>query len=710
MMLTKIKSLSNTWHFYAILVALIGLSLISLWYTIVLIIYLIYVYRIKFINKEIIILSLYIIISLLFLSLYNVVSDKKEIAGVVISITKHDDYCSIVVLKGLRKVRVISGVNIIPQIGDRIKLEGSFKKLGFDSFSMYLKGNGIFSSFSASKLEVEGKSIFSFKGKIIEFYQSHLDEKAFTYFKSLILGINDFDIEYKEAINSIGISYLFCISGFHISMIALIFDKLLKKIFPLSYKRDYIVIILLFSYVILTNFSYGVLRAVLMYTLTKLNLYKRLGMSKLDICSFSFIIIVILNPMSLYSMSLRLSYIMVLMIILSEDLLKNKEGLTKSYLMALIAFLVTIPLVITINHEINLITLIISPIFLALFSFLILPITYIMIILPVLSPFMSSVYTLFEDIVYFFNSIELLKISIRNLRAYEIILYYFIYYLVLKYFENHGVSYFKLMLMLLVILLMDGFDYIIIYDQVIMLDVGQGDSILLKKSHNEGNILIDAYNNLDNLKSLGVKKIDTLIITHSDNDHYETANDIILRYDVKTVITSYYDTKANDDISKLKVEHIKALGGDSYSTLGISFDFLGPINMSSTINNISLVFMMNVNKTKILFTGDMEKEEEKDLITNGKLSFDILKVPHHGSSTSLSDEFYQNLNFKEAIISVGYDNKFGHPKEETINKLKPHKCYRTDLDGQIYIKIYKSSYKIKVNLDYNLLQMINKVL
>lgn len=472
MMLTKIKSLSNTWHFYAILVALIGLSLISLWYTIVLIIYLIYLYRIKFINKEIIILSLYIIISLLFLSLYNVVSDKKEIAGVVISITKHDDYCSIVVLKGLRKLRVISGVNIIPQIGDRIKLEGSFKKLGFDSFSMYLKGNGIFSSFSASKLEVEGKSIFSFKGKIIEFYQSHLDEKAFTYFKSLILGINDFDIEYKEAINSIGISYLFCISGFHISMIALIFDKLLKKIFPLSYKRDYIVIILLFSYVILTNFSYGVLRAVLMYTLTKLNLYKRLGMPKLDICSFSFIIIVILNPMSLYSMSLRLSYIMVLMIILSEDLLKNKEGLTKSYLMALIAFLVTIPLVITINHEINLITLIISPIFLALFSFLILPITYIMIILPVLSPFMSSVYTLFEDIVYFFNSIELLKISIRNLRAYEIILYYFIYYLVLKYFENHGVSYFKLMLMLLVILLMDGFDYIIIYDQVIMLDVG----------------------------------------------------------------------------------------------------------------------------------------------------------------------------------------------------------------------------------------------
>ena len=120
--------------------------------------------------------------------------------------------------------------------------------------------------------------------------------------------------------------------------------------------------------------------------------------------------------------------------------------------------------------------------------------------------------------------------------------------------------------------------------------------------------------------------------------------------------------------------------------------------------------MMDVNQTKLLFTGDMEEEEEESLNIPGSLSFDILKVPHHGSSTSLSSSFFNKLSFKDAIISVGANNKFGHPTEETLNKLKRYHCYRTDLDGQIYISIYKSGYKIKQNLDYSFLKMLNKVL
>ena len=88
-----------------------------------------------------------------------------------------------------------------------------------------------------------------------------------------------------------------------------------------------------------------------------------------------------------------------------------------------------------------------------------------------------------------------------------------------------------------------------------------------------------------------------------------------------------------------------------------------------------------------------EKSDRKE--QNGKLSFDILKVPHHGSSTSLSDEFYQNLNFKEAIISVGYDNKFGHPNKEVLDNLSNSKIYRTDIDGSIMFKIKKDKLRIE---------------
>ena len=710
MKLTRIKSLSNTWHFYAILVVLIGLTLTSLYFLPVLVIYLIYLYKIRFINKGIIILGLYFIVAILFLSLYNKVSDKTNITGIVLSVTEHDDYCSMVVLRGLKKIRVISGLKIIPSVGDKVALEGKYKALSLDSFSMYLKGNAIYSSFSVTKLEIKGRSIFSVKGFIISFYSKYLDAKSFSYFKSLILGINDFEDEYKKAINSIGISYLFCISGFHISMIVAIFDKILEKIFPLSYKRNYALIIILFLYGALTNFSYGVLRAILMYTFKKINDYKRLGMSRLDICSSSFLLITIINPMALYSMSLRLSYIIMLMIVLSEDLLKNKTKLLRDYLMALISFLVTIPLVISMNNQINLISLIISPIFLSIFSLFILPLSYILVILPFLSPMISSVYILFEKLIYLIDSIELLKITIRSLKGYEVIIYYSLFYLMLRHFEIKGVSYFKLLSLILSIMLIVGLDYLTIYDQIVMLDVGQGDSILFKKNHNQGNILIDSYNNISNLKALGVKKIDTLIITHSDNDHYETALDVISRYNVKTVITSAYDTQANEDLASLSIKHIKASAGDSYRALDVSFEFLGPVSASNTLNNNSLVFMMDVNQTKLLFTGDMEEEEEESLNIPGSLSFDILKVPHHGSSTSLSSSFFNKLSFKDAIISVGANNKFGHPTEETLNKLKRYHCYRTDLDGQIYISIYKSGYKIKQNLDYSFLKMLNKVL
>ncbi|MBS1476404.1 MAG: hypothetical protein HP024_00420, partial [Acholeplasmatales bacterium] len=126
MKLTRIKSLSNTWHFYAILVVLIGLTLTSLYFLPVLVIYLIYLYKIRFINKGIIILGLYFIVAILFLSLYNMVSDKTNITGIVLSVTEHDDYCSMVVLRGLKKIRVISCLKIIPSVGDKVALEGKY--------------------------------------------------------------------------------------------------------------------------------------------------------------------------------------------------------------------------------------------------------------------------------------------------------------------------------------------------------------------------------------------------------------------------------------------------------------------------------------------------------------------------------------------------------------------------------------------------------
>lgn len=705
MMKSRIRSLSNTWHFYAILVALIGLSLISFWYLIVLTVYLLYLYKIRFINKFFIIIGCYFLISIVFLSLYNFQRQDSNLTGIVISVSEYEDYNSVVLLNGLRKIKVNYSKDIIPNIGNKVLVEGYYKELSLDEYSFYLKGMGIYQAFNATDITITGNSFISCKGYIISFYDKMLDAKSSEYFKGLILGIKSFDEEYTNAINSIGISYLFCISGFHISMIATFIDYVFKKIFPLAYKRDFFVCIFLLLYTILTGFSYGVLRAVIMFILTKINNYKHLGMSKLDICSASFLVITIINPMSLYSISLRLSYIITLMIILSVELINEKKGILRSYLMAMMSYLVSMPLVITMNNEINLLSLIVSPLYLGLFSFVILPLTYLLIIIPVISPIISSVYILFEKLIFITNNIELLKFTIKNLRPYEIIMYYTIYYLILRYSEKYGLSVLRLFIMVGLVFIMNINSYFMPFDKLIMLDVGQGDSILLMKSHNKGNLLIDSYNNLKILKGLGVKQIDTLIITHSDDDHFDTALDVIRIYNVKNIILSSYDYNAIKKVEALNKKCTLVSSGDFYNFKGTRIEFIAPVSYNSNINNNSLVFIMTVNSTKILFTGDMESQEEKN-ITKNNIDFDILKVPHHGSESSLSDEFYNKISFKDAIISVGKNNKFKHPSDKIIDKLSDHSIYRTDIDGQIYIYIYKKKYSIRTNIDFNLLKYI----
>lgn len=113
-------------------------------------------------------------------------------------------------------------------------------------------------------------------------------------------------------------------------------------------------------------------------------------------------------------------------------------------------------------------------------------------------------------------------------------------------------------------------------------------------------------------------------------------------------------------------------------------------------NNNSSVIYTELNNYKLLFMGDAGIEVEKDLLEKYNLKdIDVLKVGHHGSKTSSSKEFIDEINPKYSIISVGKNNRYGHPKESVLNVLNNSKIYRTDLDGSIEIKLNKTGYKIR---------------
>jgi competence protein ComEC len=252
---------------------------------------------------------------------------------------------------------------------------------------------------------------------------------------------------------------------------------------------------------------------------------------------------------------------------------------------------------------------------------------------------------------------------------------------------------------------------------VTVIDVGQGDSILIHINNN--NILIDtggkvSYNNelwrkkdssgvteyttIPLLKSLGIRELDYLLITHGDYDHMGEAKSLIKDFKVSNVIFNCgsYNELENDLIKELTIKNIKyyscinSLNIDKYK-----LDFLNTMDYDNENDNSSVIYF-DYNSYKFLFMGDAGCEKEKDILDKYNLrDIDFLKVGHHGSNTSTSKEFIDIIKPKYSVISVGLNNRYNHPKEEVLDILKNTKIYRTDFNGSIEISLSKDKYNIR---------------
>jgi len=212
----------------------------------------------------------------------------------------------------------------------------------------------------------------------------------------------------------------------------------------------------------------------------------------------------------------------------------------------------------------------------------------------------------------------------------------------------------------------------------------------------------------------GLKTIDFVILSHMDIDHCGSAMYIMQKLKVKNVIiTKQYEKSENYEefIKIVKKRNIKVSIVEAGQIIniekGIYFNVLWPTSKNiineNVLNNNSLVCKLVYKNFSMLFTGDIEEISEKAIIDEYKsnleiLKADILKVAHHGSKTSSTIEFLEAVQPKIALIGVGEDNKFGHPSNITLNRLKEIRCmgYRTDKNGEIIVKINKNG-RIRVD-------------
>lgn len=532
-----------------------------------------------------------------------------------------------------------------------------------------------------------------------------------------------------------GIVHLLAISGLHVSL-------LIGGVFYMGLRvgitRQWMTNVLLAAipvYVILTGSSPSVIRAGLMIFLVLLTtkLKNRLNLLPIDAICLAFIIFVFLDPLIIFDVGFQLSFSVSMAIILSAGLIISmyRHSLLRMLVTSVISQLAAFPFLLYHYFELSLVGIIVNMLYIPLFSFVYLPGLYFLFVVQLLfSKTPSILINIFLKIISFFNAVidYAAKIPFGSFIPGRPTLIFLIVdtLIILAIFcnwEHITSSKGKSRLILLSILLFSlqmGSNRFNPYGEVTMIDVGQGDSILIKLPFRKGTILIDTGGTMQYsveewrkranpfevgkdvvvpyLKGKGVTRIDKLILTHGDIDHIGGSISILNELKVKQIlIPSVIDPSETElDIIKIATKKgipvIKVAAGDHWNIDDFEFFILSPEkNFTGDRNSGSIAFVSNLGGRNWFFGGDLDQEGEEKIIKKyPHLTIDVLKAGHHGSKTSSADLFIHQVKPKAVLISAGEKNRFGHPHQEVLERLKKVNAtiYRTDLQGAITYRFY----------------------
>mgnify|MGYP004617216691 FL=1 len=610
-------------------------------------------------------------------------------------------------VKGKEKVLVnyYSDINI--SYGDYIYVYGVFKKpkengnFNLFNYKRYLLSNKINYVVTASKITVIKKNdnvFYTLKNNLLRKIENANKSKgyilAFLYAdKSLIE--KDVYTKYQK----IGVSHLFAVSGMHVSLISIVLLKLLNKI--KERKRYIIVSIFLSIYLFLTNFTISMVRATFQFILFFINKSFKLNIDNSNLVLLLFSILVIINPYNIYNIGFLFSFIISFTLIRCSKLIKGKF-IIKSLKTSLISFFSSMPVLINNFFEVNFLGIILNIIYIPFVSYILFPLSLVTVLFPSLDNILYMFISYFEKITDFFSNIKFLSFSICKMNIFLIIMYYIIFIYILK--RKKSLVYKIIIAIISLIFLINNGR--IVNSEVSILDVGQGDSSLIRLKNK--NILIDTGGNINYdisknilipyFKSVGIKKIDYLVLTHGDYDHMGEAINLVENFKVEKVIFncgSYNDLENEliEVLDKKKIKYyscIKELNIDNNK-----LHFLQTKEYDNENENSNVIYT-ELNGYKFVFMGDAGVEKEKDILEKYNVSkIDVLKIGHHGSKTSSDKNFIDVINPKYSVISVGKNNRYGHPNKEVLNNLDNSKIYRTDQDGSIMFKIKNNKLKIE---------------
>ena len=589
--------------------------------------------------------------------------------------------------------------------GDKIMLKGTLK-VPFNNtipnnfnYKKYLYNKKIYYTLSVDSYEIINNNkniLYKIKDKL---YKKIINLDNSDYYLAFILGDKTLlSSEVYDSFQSNGISHLLALSGMHINILLLIINMFLKKI--KENKRIIITSIILIIFLILTGLTASLQRATIFYILKNINNKFNLRYSNIKLLFIVAFIILFINPFLIYDLGFIYSFVVCFGIFYYSDFIKGNYVI-KLFKLSLVTFLFSMPITIMVNYEVNLSSIFINMLFVPWISLIVYPLSLISFVIPILNPLFGFTINITNNLNLLFSKISLI-VNISKLSIILIILFYLVL-LVRK--KKLYVCLFLILIFGKVIVLFDKNYYVYFFD------IGQGDSSVLVSPHQKEVLMIDTggkityekkewqkssktYNVSDGvikfLKSRGITKLDYLIISHGDQDHAGDALNIIKKLNVKKVVLNNGSTNSLEKkIISTKVKITNNYNLKYFNVINLNNDFYDNENDASLVNYITFL------KYKFLFMGDAPKNVEEKIIEKYNLfNIDVLKVGHHGSKTSSSKYFIDKIIPKYSVISVGRNNRYGHPHEEALSNLINTKILRTDNDGTITFKINKNKFDI----------------
>ena len=597
-----------------------------------------------------------------------------NISGLITKISINDGYN--LIINGKDKVIVYTDIKNNYELGDKVLVKGIIKKT-----DDYLKNKDIYYSINSYNIKIIKKNnnlFYKIKNNIYSYISNN------RYLLTFILGDKSLiDKDVKSSFQSNGISHLFSISGMHIAL----FSTILEKIFRIRFREEdsfKITSVILLFYLLLIGFLPSVLRGVLFYILFRLNSIYYFYVKGENIFLFILSLALLINPKYVYDVGFWYSYL------ISFSLIRCSNYLTGNYIISLLkvsilSFIVSIPITIYNFYEVNILGIIYNLFYVPFVSLVLFPFSLLVFIFRFLEPIYNILIIILEKSSLFINNIDIGKFVFKEVFIGIYILYLLLIILYLMFRKRIIIIiYFFILFIHLLLPYFDRNNY------VEYIDVGQGDSILIHLENK--NILLDTGENeiKNKIKSRGIRHINYLILSHGDKDHMGESINIIKNFKVDKVIFNcgeynYLEKDLIKELNNRNINYYKCINELNINNRQLYF--LNN-NVYDNENDNSNVIYMEINNYKFLFMGDASIKREKDILDEYDISdIDVLKIGHHGSKYSSSEYFIKSINPKYSIISVGKNNRFGHPTKEVLNNLRNSKIYRTDRDGSIMFRI-----------------------